>query len=121
MPDIIIVMIHTALTVDRNNPVGFLLDGKHGAKILVTTDAIGIAVIGCVVVDRRIYQVVIPVVEIDIVDARHGIDYVQRTLQGVSVIFEHRTIKCTFHDHTKVITVLLDNGFHVLFIDGSEN
>ena len=92
MPAIVVVMVHAAFTVDPDNLVGFLSGREHGSKIFVTGDAIRITVVGRIVCNRGIDQVIFVVVHVNIIDPRHGIDDIQRALKSCSVIFEHRTV-----------------------------
>ncbi len=49
MPAVVIIVIHAAFTVYVNDPVRFLRCGEHCGNIRMTTLAIRIAVVGCIV------------------------------------------------------------------------
>jgi hypothetical protein len=118
---IVVIVIHTALAVHVNDPVGLLLCRKHRVKIFVATDAVGITVVGRIVRNGGIDQVIGFVVKINVIDTGHGVDHIQSTLEGSPVILQHRAVQRPLNDVANVVAILADDRFHVLLIDRSEN
>jgi len=83
------VGIHAAIALLINYHVAPLSLGKHLVKIGVTCNTVGITVIFCFRGEGRICQVVILVIEIDIVNARHGVDDIECSVERALVVLKH--------------------------------
>ena len=92
MPAIVVIVVHAALAVDIDDPVRLLFRRKHFGNILMTTFAVRVAVIDCVVNNGRIDEVILIVVHVHIVDACHFINDIECALQGSSVVLEHGAV-----------------------------
>jgi hypothetical protein len=115
------VRVHNTFAVNVDDPVRFLFLRKHGVEIFVAAFTIGITMFDGIVRYGCVNEVIFFVVHVYIVDARHGIDDVECSLQRSPVVFEHRLVERPFDQMANIIAVFAQNRFHVSLVYRPEN
>jgi hypothetical protein len=87
----------------------------------MTGYAVRIAMAVFLPVNRRIGWQVLIVVQVHLIDTRHGTDNIQGPLKHGFVVLQHGVIKRTLDYGTDIIPVLRDGPVVEIHVDRSEN
>ncbi len=83
----------------------------------MTGDAVGIAMTIILPMNCRKSQLVLVIIEVHLIDPRHGGNDIQGALEHCIVILQHGIVERSFNDRTDMVSALTDGPIEEIHID----